>query len=110
MSELLAEYGLIPLKSVVLNPTAVAAAGTTVTMAPGCYKCIVKPNGGGITVKIGAATTTITVGDGTWSPEIMFEPDATTTTAITLIGANIACDVIGYFCSRICPTATVTGP
>lgn len=107
MSELLAEYGLIPLKSVVLNPTAVASAGTTVTMAPGCYKCIVKPNGGAITVKIGAATTTITVGDGTWSPEIMFEPDATTSPTVKLIGSNIATDFVAYFCTRINPTATV---
>lgn len=108
MSELLAEYGLIPLKSVVLNPTAVASAGTTVTFAAGCYKTIVKPNGGNITIKIGSATTTITVGDGTWSPEILFEPDATTTPTIKLIGSDIACDVVGYFCSRINPTATIT--
>lgn len=99
---------IIPLKTVVANPTAVASAGTTMTFSPGLYKCIVKPSGGNITVKIGAASTTITVTDGTWSPFIYFEPVVGTSPTIKLIGSNIGCDLVAYFCTRICPTATIS--
>lgn len=98
---------IIPLKTVFANITAVAVAGTTVTLTGGIYKCLVKPSGGNITVKIGSASTTITVTDGTWSPYIYFEPTPSSAETIKLIGANISTDVVGYFCTRISPTATI---
>ena len=102
----LSEGQLIPLKTVVTNFTA-AAGGTNATAAAGIVKMIAKPNGGAITIKIDTASTTISVGDGTWSPEILFEPDSTTTHKLVLVGANIATDVVAYFCTRVCPTATL---
>ena len=105
----LAEGMLIPLATVVANPTAVAG-GLVMTFSPGCVYCIYKPTSGAVTVSIGSAETTISVADGTWSPPICFEPDGSTSNTITLTGSDIACALVGYFNTRIHPTHTISEP
>ena len=103
----LVEGTQIPLSTVIANPTA-DADGIVMTFSPGIVYCIFKPTGGAVTVAIGAAETTISVADGTWSPPICFEPDGSTTFTITLAGADKACALVGYFNSRVHPTHTIS--
>ena len=105
----LTEGNLLPLATVIANPTA-DADGIEMTFSPGCVYCIFKPTGGAVTVSIGAAETTISVADGTWSPPICFEPDGSTSNTITLTGSNRVCDLVGYFNSRFHPAHTISEP
>ena len=105
----LVEGTQIPLSTVIANPTA-DADGIVMTFSPGCVYCIFKPTGGAVTVSIGAATPTISVGDATWSPPICFEPDGSTSNTITLTGSNRVCALVGYFNSRCHPTHTISEP
>ena len=105
----LVEGTQIPLSTVIANPVAVAG-GIVMTFSPGIVYAIFKPSGGAVTVKIGAATATISVADGAWSPPLCFEPDGSTSPTITLTGSNIACALVGYFNSRVHPAHTISAP
>lgn len=109
MAGTIAEYSMTTLRAIPYSATA-DADGVVVTMPAGTVKCIYCPGGGAVTAKWDSFTPVITVADGTWSPEITFEPDGTTTHTITLAGSNITTKLIVYINSRICPTTTISVP
>lgn len=97
-------------QTVPFTATAVASAGTTMTCTPGIAKVIVRPAGGAITVKVSGSTAAFAVADGAWSPEILYDPDGSTSQTFTLIGSNIACTGLAYFITDIGTTAAVAAP